>query len=182
MHQDPQGVMWFVTFRGDIKRYDGQEVQTVHVGDGARSHVHKDVAALATHFLRFKAAHVAKRITGISAGALSLLQAHTWPGNVRELEQTIERAVTLCQGEVLQAEDLRLSSPAAAAPASPSHNGHFLLLEEVERQHIQAVLERTGWVIRGERGAAALLDLPESSLRDRMKKLGIVRPGKEKGG
>lgn len=137
----------------------------------------EDVAALARHFLRFKAAHVAKPITGISPGALHLLQSYNWPGNVRELEQTIERAVTFCQGEVIQAEDLRLSSPPEAEPASPSHNGHaqVLLLEDVERRHIQEVLERAGWVLEGEQGAARLLGLAASSLRDRMKKLGIKR-------
>ena len=135
----------------------------------------EDVAALARHFLRFKAAHVAKPITDISPGALHLLQSYNWPGNVRELEQTIERAVTFCQGEVIQAEDLRLSSPPAEEPASPSHNGHsqVLLLEDVERRHIQEVLERAGWVLEGEQGAARLLGLAASSLRDRMKKLGM---------
>jgi transcriptional regulator with GAF, ATPase, and Fis domain len=49
-------------------------------------------------------------------------------------------------------------------------------LEAVERNHILTVLQQTNWVITGPRGAARLLDLPPSTLRNRMKKLGIARP------
>jgi transcriptional regulator with GAF, ATPase, and Fis domain len=51
-------------------------------------------------------------------------------------------------------------------------------LEEVERQHIEAVLRQTNWMIEGERGAAKLLNLNPSTLRSRMQKLDIKRPGK----
>ena len=50
-------------------------------------------------------------------------------------------------------------------------------LEEVERRHIEAVLAQTNWMIEGERGAAKVLNLNPSTLRSRMKNLGIKRPG-----
>jgi transcriptional regulator with GAF, ATPase, and Fis domain len=51
-------------------------------------------------------------------------------------------------------------------------------LEEVERQHIESVLKQTNWMIEGERGAARLLNLNPSTLRSRMQKLDIKRPGR----
>jgi transcriptional regulator with GAF, ATPase, and Fis domain len=53
-----------------------------------------------------------------------------------------------------------------------------LSLADCERRHILRVLEHSGWVIRGPRGAAALLGMAASSLRDRMRKLGITRPSR----
>jgi len=143
----------------------------------------EDVPALARHFLAAAAAHQGKPALELSAEALRALMAYDWPGNVRELEHLMARTVTLWQGGEILAEDLGIL--AEAEPALASHHGHHgnghgavLPLEEMERRHIQGVLESVGWVIRGERGAAALLGLPESSLRDRMKRLGIVRPTK----
>jgi transcriptional regulator with GAF, ATPase, and Fis domain len=49
-------------------------------------------------------------------------------------------------------------------------------LEDVERRHIEAVLAQTNWMIEGERGAAKILNLNPSTLRSRMKNLGIKRP------
>jgi transcriptional regulator with GAF, ATPase, and Fis domain len=49
-------------------------------------------------------------------------------------------------------------------------------MEEVERRHIQAVLAQTNWMIEGDRGAAKILNLNPSTLRSRMKNLGIKRP------
>jgi transcriptional regulator with GAF, ATPase, and Fis domain len=51
-------------------------------------------------------------------------------------------------------------------------------LEDVERQHIEAVLRQTNWMIEGDRGAAKLLNLNPSTLRSRMQKLDIRRPGR----
>ncbi|MCC7264791.1 MAG: sigma 54-interacting transcriptional regulator [Candidatus Latescibacteria bacterium] len=134
----------------------------------------EDVPALARHFLAAAAAHQGKPALELSAEALRALVAYDWPGNVRELEHLMARMVTLWQeGEIL-AEDLGIV--AEAEPALPSHNGHLghngnghgsvLLLEEMERRHIQGVLEQAGWVLEGEQGAAALLGLAPSTLRN----------------
>ena len=143
----------------------------------------EDVPALARHFLAAAAAHQGKPALELSAEALRALVAYNWPGNVRELEHLMARMVTLWQeGEIL-AEDLGIL--AEAEPALPGHNGHrghngngygsVLLLEEMERRHIQGVLEQVEWVLEGEQGAATLLGLAPSTLRNKMKRLGIRR-------
>jgi len=48
-------------------------------------------------------------------------------------------------------------------------------LKSIERMHLLTVLEKTGWRVRGKNGAAALLELPPSTLESKMKKLGIKR-------
>jgi transcriptional regulator with GAF, ATPase, and Fis domain len=53
------------------------------------------------------------------------------------------------------------------------------LCRALEREHVLAVLQETGWRIRGPRGAAAILGLPPTTIENRMRRLGIVRPGKE---
>jgi len=94
----------------------------------------------------------------------------------------IERAVVLARGPVLDvAAELLPGAPGAPAAveaeaAPPRASGQTL--EEIERRHVLDTLERTGWVIEGERGAAAALGLSASTLRSRMKRLGVQRPGR----
>ena len=107
------------------------------------------------------------------------LAAYTWPGNVRELENVIERAVILSPGPDLEvaAEVLPVpTAPRGRADAAPPGRA---ALAEVERQHIVAILKRTGWRIDGPQGAARILDLNPSTLRSRMQKLGIRRSPEE---
>jgi formate hydrogenlyase transcriptional activator len=131
-----------------------------------------DIPLLARHFLGKYARKLGKPIGEISPAAMAHLAAYAWPGNVRELQNVIERAVILAQGPVLEvgpALDLRLE-----APPQPESTG---TLEDIERQHILRTLEQTRWVISGKRGAAAALGLNPNTLRSRMQKLGIERPG-----
>jgi len=101
---------------------------------------------------------------------MNALQDYPWPGNVRELESVLERAVILCPGPVLQlADKLEISS----LPLSST----VRTLEEMERNQILKTLSETRWRIEGKDGAAAILGLHPSTLRARMHKLGIVRPG-----
>jgi len=130
------------------------------------------------------------RILTVSQDTMNLLVNYPWPGNIRELQNVIERGVVLSQGPVLTldrdllpvAPDARATSagdvrhgeveppPARSAPSEPPS------LEDVERRHILAVLDQTGGVIEGPRGAARILNLHPNTLRSRMKKLGIRRP------
>ena len=101
------------------------------------------------------------------------LLAHPWPGNVRELENIIERAVIIAHSPVIQIDeslDMRLDDPVPDAPSAGT-------LEDVERDYILRVLEDKGWVIHGARGAAVVLGMNPHTLRSRMKKLGIRKPG-----
>ena len=144
----------------------------------------EDIPQLAVHFLEAMAGHLGRKIRPLSPAILEKLRAYDWPGNVRDLQHVVERAVVACKGPEIQVGDIALEGlpKAQAAPHSQNGNGRVYLMDDMERRHIQGVLEEVGWVIRGERGAAALLGLPESSLRDRMKRLGISRPGKATGG
>ena len=131
----------------------------------------EDIPQLAEHFMKLMAAHLDKEVTHLSPGATSALQAYNWPGNVRELEHSMQRAVIICQGTAILASDIALELPQGTSPQS--HNS--MTLEENERRYILSILEQTAWVIKGPKGAADILGLPSSTLRSRMKKLGIQR-------
>jgi len=132
----------------------------------------EDIPLLALYFMHRSAAHLDRKVTDLTPEAMSLLQAHEWPGNVRELEHTMQRAVIVCSDPVIQARDIALGSEGEEVPSVQE----IVSLEEYERRYIRRVLEHTGWVIRGPRGAATLLEMSASTLRDRIKKLGIQRP------
>jgi len=132
----------------------------------------EDIPLLADYFLVAASGHLHKEVTGLSPAALAVLRRYDWPGNVRELKHTVERAVIVCPGETIRAEDIALGIGQKEGPI----NGDRLSLEEYERQYIQRVLEETGWVIKGPQGAAAVLGLHPASLNRRIKKLGLARP------
>jgi formate hydrogenlyase transcriptional activator len=144
-----------------------------------------DVRLLAYYFLDRFSREMGKRIESIAPGALQRLRAYRWPGNVRELSNVIQRAVVLSRGSIVDFSDdlLREFHPAPApsdpqTPARAAHDGagNGATLEEIERKHIMETLEKSDWVIDGPRGAAAALALRPSTLRSRMKKLGVRRP------
>jgi formate hydrogenlyase transcriptional activator len=132
----------------------------------------EDIPLLADYFLVAAIGHLHKEVTGLSPAALAVLRRYDWPGNVRELKHTVERAVIVCRGETVQAEDITLGIGQKEGPT----NGERPSLEEYERQYIWQVLEETGWVIKGPQGAAAVLGMHPATLNSRIKKLGLVRP------
>jgi transcriptional regulator with GAF, ATPase, and Fis domain len=154
----------------------------------------RDDIPLLVHFLMNKfTLRIGKHLEGVSRATMQRLMEYPWPGNIRELENVLERAVILASGDALEIgpDLLPLSSPASTAmppPGTERAAGNHLAavpqqtaadgqpsLEAVERSYIVTVLQQTDWVITGPRGAAKLLDLPASTLRHRMKKLGIKR-------
>jgi PAS domain S-box-containing protein len=132
-----------------------------------------DVALLVRFFVAKFAGRLGKRIESVAPDTLELLAAYCWPGNIRELENVIERAVILSDGPELEIDPEVL--PVAPAPEAADAGGKSL--GAVEREHILGVLEQAGWVIEGNNGAAKVLGLHPNTLRSRMKKLGIARPG-----
>jgi two-component system response regulator HydG len=118
---------------------------------------HGDVVLLAQHFLGVFATKNKKSLFGLSDAALQALDAYQWPGNVRELENTIERAVVLCRGDVIGVEDLPEPIANAHADVRASASGVFIPfgtpLEEVERRLIHETLARCG----GDKKTAARL-------------------------
>ncbi|HEX7086179.1 MAG TPA: sigma 54-interacting transcriptional regulator [Vicinamibacterales bacterium] len=110
-----------------------------------------------------------RRIDGIPPAVLDSLAAHDWRGNIRELENVLERAVITTPGP-----ELRLPGPLRSDPVDgPALR--LTRLADIERAHIVRMLDQTGWRIEGPLGAAAALDLKPSTLRSRMRKLGIRR-------
>ena len=100
--------------------------------------------------------------------------AYAWPGNVRELENVIDRALILSTGPALHVEELL--NVAAHGPAGQPALERF---EDVQRAHIQRVLEGCGWKIDGKGHAAEKLGLNPSSLRSWIERLGVKRPARD---
>lgn len=103
-----------------------------------------DIPLLAAHFLNMFAKENAKVVNGFSDDALTRLSAYSWPGNVRELENTIERAIVVCRGDIITAKDLGpIISPKESvqdgAPVVPGST-----LADLERYAILKTLEATG--------------------------------------
>ena len=129
-----------------------------------------DVPRLVHHFASKYARRFGRAMGAIPSSMMAAFEAYPWPGNVRELENVLERAVILSGDSPLAIDDLIDRGTAAPAPVASA-----LRLEDVERDHIRRVLEDTGWKIEGPGGAATTLGLNPSTLRSRMRKLGIER-------
>jgi len=105
-----------------------------------------------------------KKILTIPKRTMDALQHYPWPGNIRELRNVVEHGVIISSGDTLEVP-LPQGSGGVSSDA--------LTLTEAEYQHIEGILKRTGWRIKGPRGAAALLGVKPSNLYAKMKRLGI---------
>ena len=105
---------------------------------------------------------------------MDALTAHDWSGNVRELQNVIERALILSPGPVLRIEEAFSTVPWADRDGRGDPAGDTL--RETERAHLVRMLERCHWVIEGRGRAAERLGLRPSTLRNRLRRLGIRRP------
>jgi PAS domain S-box-containing protein len=130
-----------------------------------------DIPLLVNHFAKRISDRIGRRLDRIPKAVLDDLMSHSWPGNVRELMHVIERSMISSPGSSLQ-----LSEWLAVVAGEPRPDA-FRSLVEIESGHILRVLQNTNWVIEGPRGAAKVLDLNPSTLRARMRKLDIQRPG-----
>jgi PAS domain S-box-containing protein len=142
----------------------------------------EDIPALAEHFLVRSAQELGRSFTGLCPDALGRLQAYDWPGNIRELQNVLERAAILADGPILTVADALVQPlPHLAGPSGElvekdvATTSDSRRLEDTQRQHIEQVLIDAGWTIEGPQGAAAILGIAPSTLRSRMKKLGIKR-------
>ena len=134
-----------------------------------------DIPLLVSYFTQKHGARMNKRIETIPTKTMQALCNYRWPGNVRELENFIERSVILSHGSDLQSPlselqgDVETRSDVKGAPVKPQ----LTTMDEMERAYIQEVLRQTKGSIGGKDGAAEILGMPASTLRGRMKKLGI---------
>lgn len=95
---------------------------------------------LARHFLAKYARESEMQITDFSGEALQLLMVYRWPGNVRELEHAVERAIVLCEGEVIQASDLLLSNSQLDDHRESLQEAKAKEIARFEKNYIQGVL------------------------------------------
>ncbi len=150
----------------------------------------EDIPALVHYFVRRFSLKIGRKITRIQRETMERLVNYAWPGNVRELENVIERSVILSRASELEvapgalpetAGVVHMPARAHTRAGEPAHEDKNLSvaspqsIDQVERNHILEVLMRTNWRIEGSEGAAALLNLNPSTLRSRMKKLGVQR-------
>ncbi|NNK02735.1 MAG: sigma 54-interacting transcriptional regulator [Desulfatitalea sp.] len=140
----------------------------------------EDIPALLTHFIEKK--RLALNLTAtprLAPGTLELLLGYDWPGNVRELENMVERALILAKDGFLsfhplipqanKSESLEISEPTEA----------FSSLDDHMAEYIRRVLRKTKGRIEGSGGAAEILRINPGTLRNRMKKYGILFRKKE---
>lgn len=138
----------------------------------------EDIPLLVWHFISRKQAELGKRIEQISTATMDRLTEYAWPGNIRELENVLERAMILSPGSNLLVEPLLdavepyiTANPDLSVQASKSG-----FIDNVVREHILSVLQHCRWRIKGPDAAAERLGINPSTLRYRMKTLGIHRP------
>jgi DNA-binding NtrC family response regulator len=145
-----------------------------------------DIPILAQHYLKHFGGQTPPTL---GDDAIAAMEAYPWPGNIRELKNVIERAVLLANGGNIVRRDLPLSNGTAlaatsatiAAPHAPNgpvpyvgdENGKSLSLAELERRHIESVLNRANW---HQGRAAAQLGISSKTLYRKIREYGFVRP------
>ena len=131
-----------------------------------------DLALLTERFLRRFAGKYEKRLRGVSPAALSVLMRYDWPGNVRELEGVVEHAVLFAQDDQVLPEDLPEQLHVARAAGFRCVIPPYLTMEEIEREAIAQMLERTGGNVKK---TAQTLNYHRPTLYRKLKKFGLLR-------
>jgi formate hydrogenlyase transcriptional activator len=132
-----------------------------------------DIPALIQHFINLKAKELKlPSIPPIAPGAIESVMKYQWPGNVRELQNVIERALILNPQGPLSFEHIGATTTVPKTLPGPSQVESYNL-DEVTSLHIGRILRFTDGKINGADGAAELLGVNPSTLRNRMRKLGI---------
>jgi DNA-binding NtrC family response regulator len=127
----------------------------------------EDIPPLVNHFINRLSMELRKNVSGVDPKAMQILLGYSWKGNVRELQNVIERAVILCEGDIIMPSDL----PSLLSDDKKSEEDNLKeILREYEREHIIKILEKTG---RDKREAARLLGLSLSSLYRKIEELSI---------
>jgi DNA-binding NtrC family response regulator len=138
----------------------------------------EDIPDLVNHFLARFAADSEKEIEGITPDAISALMEYHWPGNVRQLENSMERAVALARGTVIDVKDVHLDTTQGKNTTAQSAHDNFLpegmTLEQWEDNMIREALRRANG---NKSQAARLLGLSRNALRYRLGKLGVADEG-----
>jgi two-component system response regulator HydG len=129
-----------------------------------------DIPLLARHFLHRFAVEQGKEVQDFSSEAMRMLLDYTWPGNVRELENSIEHALVLARGELIEATDM--PSVLKTAKPSPKKIARRTILDN-EKKLLQETLEECGW---NKKLTAKNLGISRSTLYSKLKKYRILMP------
>ena len=134
-----------------------------------------DIPLLVSYFAQKHAARMNKKIQSVPAQTMQALCDYHWPGNVRELENFVERSVILSRGSELASplSELRASDDLPSGDNGAPARAKLTTMDEMERSYIEEVLRHVNGAVGGKGGAAEILGMPASTLRSRMKKLGI---------
>jgi transcriptional regulator with GAF, ATPase, and Fis domain len=149
----------------------------------------EDIPLLAAHFVDLAARELKCKRPRLTDAGIKALQDYDWPGNVRELRNFIERSTILAQGGALVFElpvtRDRPNSPNGTGPRSSELEAKDKLepdyfteaeMRRLQRENILAILQKTGWKIKGIDGAAEFLGIKPTTLVSRMEKFGLKRP------
>lgn len=133
----------------------------------------EDIPALAYYFMNLFNHKAGRKISGFSDEVLQKLMSYHWPGNIRELEHLIERSVLLEKGTIIEI----ISLPITPKSVNESNTGEIRMktIHENERDYIISVLKKCKGRIWGPGAAAEILNIPPSTLKSKMKKLGIKK-------
>ncbi len=131
----------------------------------------EDIVPLAEYFLKRFARELRRRVAGFSAEAVRRLQEYRWPGNVRELENTIERAVLMCEGDSIRPVDLTLLDREHTLGMTPALAVDLLNLEALEKTALLEALKRSNWI---QKEAAKLLGVSSRVMNYKVHKHGIT--------
>jgi transcriptional regulator with GAF, ATPase, and Fis domain len=145
----------------------------------------EDIPLLAVHFVKAFSRRLNRPAPPLTEANLMDLDAHDWPGNVRELQNIIERALILSPEGRLRFDLPRINAdgpPSLASPnADPARSGESILtdaaVKALQKQNMLAALIQSDWKIYGRDGAAHRLGIKPTTLIERMRRLGIKRPG-----
>jgi two-component system response regulator AtoC len=135
----------------------------------------EDIPLLVEHFMTRNNARLGTQIRGVDAEARRLLYEYGWPGNVRELENTLERAMVLCEGEILGAQDLPDRLREAQDPIQNQLSSNELSIKKTTRIVESVLIRRALQKTRGNRTRAAeLLEISHRALLYKLKDYDIT--------
>lgn len=154
------------SFREDL--YYRLNVLTLHLP--RLSERKEDLPLLISSFIKKYNRPFGRNIKHISSQAMEILMQYNFPGNVRELENIIQRAIALTEGDIIKVENL--PQDLQKLDINMIDGSGLLTMEEVEKEHIARVLEKTG---NNKNLAARILNLPRTTLWRKLKKFDLLR-------
>jgi two-component system, NtrC family, response regulator HydG len=170
-HRDLAGEILRGGFREDLF----YRLNVLHIHLPPLRERREDIIPLARHFIDQFREELGSRVGGLTPGAEERLRDYPWPGNVRELRNTLERAVLMAPGELLDAGDLELSRRAAPPGGGGGESGGAgpSTLKEVEKEALLDALRRADFV---QKEAAKLLGITQRVMHYKIEQFGITHP------